>query len=362
VFEAPRFERIQPFRVAWPQARYHSSLTHAPLAKHAIDGASVKPIDYLGNHGPRFNFAEDWIMGRKLLLGLLLLAPLSFYPFLRDTGAENGRAKYIPQPPPPLTPDQHLVLGCFALLPGQSFPAVIPWEPYRKIGQQESHALELLAETDPVEFLQLCLNRYEQDVRGYRCVFAKQEKVNGKLRKKERIFVHFREKPFSVHMEWLEGNDLLGAKRTLYAEGLTDGFLFARTTFGLVVPKKLDDPQVTATSRFPITQFGVASGARDTLKSMRAAKENGTLYISYEGIVRVKEVGDRLCYKFIRAPQVPPEAEGVNELILYVDLQTHMQVGSVLLDTEGNLIAEYYFRDMDLNPSFDEKQFTRSSL
>jgi hypothetical protein len=39
-----------------------------------------------------------------------------------------------------------------------------------------------------------------------------------------------------------------------------------------------------------------------------------------------------------------------------------MQVGSVLLDAEGNLIAEYYFRDFELNPTFSEKQFTRENL
>ena len=44
-------------------------------------------------------------MGRKLLLGLLLLAPLGLYPFLRDSGAQNDPYKYQIVPPPPLTPD-----------------------------------------------------------------------------------------------------------------------------------------------------------------------------------------------------------------------------------------------------------------
>ena len=39
-----------------------------------------------------------------------------------------------------------------------------------------------------------------------------------------------------------------------------------------------------------------------------------------------------------------------------------MQIGSVLKDTEGNLIAEYYFIDVKLNPEFSENQFTRSAL
>jgi hypothetical protein len=301
-------------------------------------------------------------MGRKLLLGLLFLTPLSFYPLLRDTGAQNGQSKYEPAPPPPLTPDQRLVLGCFALLPGQSFPASIPWEPFWEIGQQESHALEELAENDPVEFLQRCLNRYDKEVHGYRCIFVKQERVNGKLRKKEKILVHFREKPFSVHMEWLDGRDK--AIRTLYVENEHNGLLVVRAFHNLMplMHKKVDAADVKETSRFPVTEFGTYKGAQSTLESMRAAQENGTLYVSYEGIMRVKELGNRLCYKFIRAPQVPPEAEGINDLTVYIDLETHMQVGSVLRDTKGELIAEYFFRDIELNPTYSDKQFTPNSL
>ena len=34
--------------------------------------------------------SEDRNMGRKLLLGLLLLSPLGFYPFLRDTNRPHS--------------------------------------------------------------------------------------------------------------------------------------------------------------------------------------------------------------------------------------------------------------------------------
>ena len=42
------------------------------------------------------------------------------------------------------------------------------------------------------------------------------------------------------------------------------------------------------------------------------------------------------------------------------------EVSSELRDApptpDGNLIAEYYFRDIELNPTFDGKQFTRAAL
>ena len=84
--------------------------------------------------------------------------------------------------------------------------------------------------------------------------------------------------------------------------------------------------------------------------------------MQYYGIVPVPQVGGRLCYKFIRKPYDPPEEEGANELILYVDVETLLQVGSELHDSNGSLLAEYFFRDVQLNPTHDAKQFTRAAL
>ncbi len=300
-------------------------------------------------------------MRRKLLLVLLLLSPLAFYFFLR--GTDSG-TDIEPIPTSPLTPDQHLVMGCFALFPGQTFPGSIPWEPFRKIGQQESRALEELAESDPVAFLEKCLYRYEAEVQSYRCIFDKRERVKGKLLHKEKILVHFRAKPFSVHMDWKVRKDIIPIK-TLYVEGENDGLMVVRPFFPVVPLKhvKIDDDNAKATSRFDITNFGMGAGARNTLNSMRKARAEGELYLTYEGIMKVPEVGNRFCYKFIRAPHVPPEPpDDVNELIIYIDLVTQLQVGSVLLDPHGNLLAEYFFHDIEVNPKFDAKQFTTKAL
>ena len=120
-----------------------------------------------------------------------------------------------------------------------------------------------------------------------------------------------------------------------------------------------------ATSRFGVDKFGMYLGAKDTVEYMAKAKQKGTLHIKYLGIERAKEVGNRFCYKFVRTPYETPEglaSEKLNELTIYIDTQTRLQVGSVLKDTDGKLIAEYFFRDIELNPTFDEKQFTMDSL
>ncbi|MSQ95103.1 MAG: DUF1571 domain-containing protein [Gemmataceae bacterium] len=301
-------------------------------------------------------------MIRKLLLGLLLLAPLAVYPFLRDTGASNPGPD-VPLRPSPLTQDEQLAIACFSLMPGQSFPAVLPWRPLYDLSEQRSKKLEDLAKNKPVEFLEYCLARYEKEVHSYRVIFIKHEKVNEKMRPKEKIRVHFSEKPFSVHFNWIEGRGK--ALRTLYVEGENDGNLLARPFFDKfpIMTARPDGAEAMSTSRFPVTEFGIYKGAKSTLTAIHEAQSKKTLHLKYEGIHRLEQVGGRLCYKLVRTPYDPPEEkESLNELTIFIDQETLMQVGSILKDTEGKLIAEYFFRDVQVNPTFDAKQFTDKAL
>jgi len=304
-------------------------------------------------------------MGRKLLLGLLLLAPLAFYPLLRN-----------PIPPlviPPhssnkvLSEEQQMAMLALTALPGHSFPAALPWESMRRIGANQSDEMDKLVQTDSILFLEKCLERYKRDVHGYRCHFAKQEKVQGKLREPELLLVNFREKPFSVHMHWKEGQDK--AIRSMWVEGKNDSKLVARPLIfgleaGFIVYRPLDGLDVKMTSRFGINTFGMYKGAEDTLKAIKAAKAAGTLHLKYHGIETVEKAGNRLCYKLVRTPYDPPESgdEQLNELTIYIDRATLMQVGSILKNTSNEFIAEYFFRDIELNPTFDEKQFTDKAI
>src|ERR1700730_5998754 len=54
--------------------------------------------------------------------------------------------------------------------------------------------LQGLAKNDPIQFLTECLARYGQEVKGYRAVMQKQERIGSRLQPKEIIDVCFREK------------------------------------------------------------------------------------------------------------------------------------------------------------------------
>ena len=71
---------------------------------------------------------------------------------------------------------------------------------------------------------------------------------------------------------------------------------------------------------------------------------------------------DRVCYVFKRAPYEKPEEDGVEALTIYIDKDNWLQVGSTLKTANGDLIADYWFSDIKLNPEFKPETFTRKSL
>lgn len=216
---------------------------------------------------------------------------------------------------------------------------------------------------DPLGYLESCLERCEKEVRGYVATFRKQERVEGRLLKRETIVVRHLAQPFSVHMDWLEGEGR--AKKVLYVEGKNQGKMLVRPKgpLGFVVLSK--DPEGSeskASGRFPVTQFGMIHGMRSTVESMRRAKANGTLHVRYEGLAKLPELGERPVHCFIRTPYDPPELDGIGHLTVFVDPDTGLQVGSIVKTPAGDLLGEYFFGDIRLNPDFEPNQFERAGI
>jgi hypothetical protein len=225
--------------------------------------------------------------------------------------------------------------------------------------------LERLARTDPVAFLEACLRRYDREVKGYRATLQKRERLAGKVQDLEVIDVAFREKPFSVLFDWREGAGR--AQRTLYVQGQNEGKLLVRPSRPLafrlvgVVARDPEGPDARAAGRYPLPGFGIKIGIQRILAAWQAARAKGELHVEYLGQRRVPEAGNRLCYVFRRCPYAKPEEDGITDLTMFVDVESWLQVGTILKGDDG-LIGEYYFRDVRLNPDFPAKTFTRQAL
>lgn len=226
-----------------------------------------------------------------------------------------------------------------------------------------SDEMARLAKNDVLTFYKEMLLRYKREVKGYTATFLKQELIGDQLRPTEVIDIQFREHPHSVFMTWQKGAGQ--ASRVLYVEGENNGKLQALPTIAPkligVIERDVNGKEARNGNRYTLQEFGLFRTADRTLKDWTAAQEAGELRVEYLGVKKVKEAGDRSCYVLHRALK-KPDRDGVSDATMYIDVETWLQVGTVLKDAEGNLLGSYFFRDLKLNPEFKKDQFTKAAL
>jgi hypothetical protein len=254
-------------------------------------------------------------------------------------------------------------------------PVVIDIKPFVDDGAELPNAagLEKLAAADPVAFLETCLRRSQREIKGYTCTMQKQERLGDKLQAKEVITLTCRQKPLSVLLRWQEGQRLADA--ALFVEGenqekLKDGtksmmLVHPAGLAGKLVKSVVRDPDgddARQSGRYSIPDCGIEQGTQRTLAYMKAAKDAGQLKVEFLGEVNLPEAGGRACYKLRRTKYAKPEEDGVTDLTIYIDKDTWLQVGSVLKGDNDLYIAQYFFRDIKLNPEFSRETFGKEAL
>jgi hypothetical protein len=218
---------------------------------------------------------------------------------------------------------------------------------------------------DPIDFLKECIRRFdEKNVAGYELVMLKQERLGGQLQPSEEIAVHYKTKPHSVVLKWIKGTRK--ANCALYVEGQNKGMLLINPSgiAGRLVKVVERDPEgedAKQSGRYSMKEFGLKATMKRTLDGFEKAKAAGTLKTEYLGVLKVKELNDRLCYAFKRIT-AKPEEDGFREVTVYIDKENWLQVGTLLKAEDGKVIAEYLFRDIKINPTFKPEQFTRAIL
>lgn len=237
-----------------------------------------------------------------------------------------------------------------------------------------------LAATDPVAMYEACLSRYAKEVKGYTATLDKQERVRGKLHDRELVRVavwgEVPEQPgaepkVKVRMIWddgaqkdLLGNPVLGA---LYVAGENNNEMRTWRPSSFIKEMSID-PKATLTrdaSRYCIKDGGIYRGMLRTYAAWKQRKEAGTLRAEYLGTRVIDRAGGRLCHVVRRtcaspevdsfaldeaAPTDPKTAarDGATDITVMIDAERWIQVGTILKRVGGDLLAEYYFRDLEL--------------
>lgn len=235
----------------------------------------------------------------------------------------------------------------------------------------EAERLAMLAEKDAVAFLEACAKRHVREVKSYTTTFQKQERLNGNLEKKEVIDVAFREEPFSVLFRWKEGSRL--CSRALYVErenkdedsGKSQAVIKPAGFAGRIVKFVLKDPKgsdAKKSGRYPISEFGLKMGLERTINSWKMAQDDKALHVEYLGKKKIEQLGDRECYVLKRTKFAKPEHDGITEQTTYIDVETWLMTGSILKNKDGELVAEYFFKDVKLNVEFEKDHFTKKNV
>jgi hypothetical protein len=234
--------------------------------------------------------------------------------------------------------------------------------------KHDTRTFEDLCRNDPVAALAESLRRYREQVAAYHCRFIKQERINGKLLAKEIISCAFREKPFSVLMDWVEG--AVRAEKILFVDGENENELQIRVkpllpkgfqlVPNLVVSRPITHPDARNSSRYSIVEFGIGKSTERTYAAWKAAHDRSLLHFQYLGIQSVPELSNLPCH-LIRRKCNPPEEEGLTEVTIYLDAKSGFQVGSVL-KVNQELLGSYFFADLELNTRMAENQFKAEIL
>jgi hypothetical protein len=222
---------------------------------------------------------------------------------------------------------------------------------------------------EPVAFLEACIKHYDAYVRGYTLRFEKQERVDKKLLPAEVIDVCYRERPHSVYFHWLQPADSK-AVRALYVAGenkSSDGEsrvkVVQRTGFIERVDLAPESSLLMKYTRYPMNTFGLRQAMMRVLDSWKAAAREKTLHLQYLGLKKNSATGEAVCYTFHRGDYAHKEEDSVGDLMLYIDCMTLLQVGSVVRGVDGKeLLGEYYFRNIRINPTFPPEQFTEKMM
>jgi hypothetical protein len=230
--------------------------------------------------------------------------------------------------------------------------------------------LEVIAAKDPIAFIQRAIDQYDRSVRDYTCTFTKKELVCGEMTEEQVMNAMFREKPFSVRLEWTKNADK--AARVLYVADrwMQDGNQMAVVEPGAIarlfvsyVMRPVHGEDAAKSSRRTIDQFGLRNSLGLTLKYCMMAKEKGILKFEYIGNGKVD---NRETLMFER--HLPYNCEGGMwpDRVLVVHIDKKMMVPTLCTayadDAKKVLLGKYMCTNVKLNVNLRDSVFTKEGM
>lgn len=224
-----------------------------------------------------------------------------------------------------------------------------------------------MAQCDPMALLRLGIRNYDRDIKNYRCVFLRQERLNGKLTPRQTIEVLYRESPRAILMTWVR--NVGQARRALYRETVrADGQIRSQLLvepagfIARLVAKQVTVPvrgrRARRAGRYTIDQFGFRAVLERVLRDSGLAQERGDLDLTYTG---QGEIDGRPTLILVRRlPYTSPKGPYSDaRLVLHLDREWLVPLAAYsYADPEGKtLLGSYVMTSVKLNQEFDDAAF-----
>ncbi|MBW8034331.1 MAG: DUF1571 domain-containing protein [Planctomycetes bacterium] len=211
-----------------------------------------------------------------------------------------------------------------------------------------------LAATDQIALIQWCMDNYKNTVRNYQGLLHKQERINGKLRKRQSINVWFRETPFSVVMKWKKNPKSID--KLLYVEGQNKNKMIVHPTGAFAwiksVKKHPRCKEALKASLRTCDQFGFYRNMQSIREMLLAAKKTDSLKMRY---LATDIIDGRSYIKTETTLNIKDYP--CTKLIMDIDTKHMVPTKLAFYDRNEKLICQYEFTDLKLNQGIDSKTF-----
>ncbi len=209
------------------------------------------------------------------------------------------------------------------------------------------------AEFDPIDLLAKAKAKYEQ-IEDYTATFVKQQRIGGKLQKKEELFMKFK-KPFCIYYKWLRPDK---GKEVIYVDGKNNNKLIAHlggaaSFFPISKWIKPTDPIAMSGNRYPITRSGIGNAIDSLMSQFKLAADNNELSVAYLGIEVLD--GRRTHVIARRLPKDKKYACYIS--IINIDIETKLPIRIASLDWDFTVKDIYYYKNLKINQGLTDQDF-----
>jgi hypothetical protein len=190
-------------------------------------------------------------------------------------------------------------------------------------------------------------------VTSYTCLFDKKERIGSDVHVENNILLKYM-KPSSVYMKWTEGPN--EGVEAIYVKGKYDDKLKVHLG-GLMsfvdVSVDPDGDRAMKNNRHPITEAGIGFVLELINENYEKARSDGKSTIKIAGR-ESSEDGDHI---IVEASLQPDNGYYAHIVKLIIDSGSYLPVGITAIGWDGNLMEEYRFRDVRINPGLSEIDF-----